>query len=305
VIPSPGSLIGFFCFMDNNLVSALEPLGLAGNPNLQTIVSPILGRDLAVSLFHAPEAWSCLSEAKLTSLRGLIVGVLVGSDLPYHNLNHALKVEARAIRLGKAAGLTGSEMNLLRLAALCHDLLHSGSRYRQQKANIECPALSNEEYSVLKADELLASELTIYERLLLQAAILATSFAQKAEVVEDKSLARGYAPSSKLEQLLAFADIGGVETTFAEFVDDSLLIARENNDFNKMKSVQKFQGSAVWFNDYVTSELTLVQPYLPPGTYNHLVDLLKKRRARIEQLLSPNSVECLTYLEAIAVAEMG
>ena len=127
----------------------------------------------------------------------------------------------QARELARAARLDPICAQILELAALFHDYGHAGNTYRQLVPTALRSDLSNEEYSALRADEIVGERLNVQQRVALQGLILATSFGQAnleriPEPIRETAY-RPYQPTTKLEMLLAFADVAGGLVDFAAF----------------------------------------------------------------------------------------
>jgi hypothetical protein len=152
-------------------------------------------------------------------------------SLSYYNRHHLLDVEGLAWGIADDCFLPREAIRLLRIAALTYNLGHSGHRYRQPTSPSEYPDFSNEEYAAVLADRLVADFLSLEDRLTLQGLILATTYGQNVlDRVPVRALLRPYAPTTPLECILAFADVGStLVSEFSYLLRSFFELAQENS----------------------------------------------------------------------------
>lgn len=200
----------------------------------------------------------------------------------YHSRVHTEKVMARSLELGQDSGLNEYELQQLYLAALFHDYGHAGQAYRQLTSGIDHPNLSNEEYAALKADEFLAPYLSVPQRLEIQGMILGTTFMQGNRALFPPTngidLYRDYAPNTKLEKLIAFADINSLVSPDEEFIDEHFQLIKECTIATMPANYDVWLKGRAMFLAYQRSRLEIIKPYLTKG----YIDLLEIALARRE-----------------------
>ena len=267
------------------------PLSVShASPNLQEIISPFLARDILNEGTLVWEYESTLDQQLFLKLRSRLIVALGPGTLPYHNLTHAVTVEERTMRLCQEAGVEERVTYLMRLAALAHDLFHSGNPYRQLTNPREYPDLSNEEYAVVKVDELLKDSLELYERVRLQSLILATSFGQSdVSAVPRSELFREYRPHYYLEKILAFADVNFLESALDELLRGSLAVGEENGIALKLN--EEVRDILIGFQSHIGSCLEDLETILPSKSYERYRRLHCNRASQIESLDKAGSAE--------------
>ena len=213
--------------------SAALPVNLAHNINVSRIISLRLCRDIVLADYVLATPPILLSKQQLTGIIHDALNELGVTVNQYHNRQHTEQVIQCCEILAKSTKLSLEDQQLLILAALFHDFGHSGTRRRQHTDNVQRNDISNEEFACIEADERLAEKLSVLQRIELQGLILATSFGQQDPDISDPAekamILRHYAPHSKLEHILALADIGRFILGFKAYLNGSLFFIQEAN----------------------------------------------------------------------------
>lgn len=219
-------------FSGKRFVASL-PLSLVHNFNISRIFSPSLCHDIVAADYILQTPAILLSQQQLTQLIHETLNEIGDTANLYHNRHHTEQVIQCCKIMAKSTKLPPEDQQLLILAALFHDFGHSGTRLRQYTDHVQRTDISNEEFACIAADERLAKKLSLSQRIELQGLILATSFGQQdpdiSNPAEKARIQRNYAPYSKLEHILALADIGRFILGFEAYLDGSLSFLQESN----------------------------------------------------------------------------
>ncbi len=239
------------------------------NPNTQEVISPLLRLALASPTKEA-SSLTPLNDAEFDRLKiSALSRIREECDVnPYHNSQHielVLKTIDTIIQ-NLSEKISQREATLLRLAALYHDFGHPGKTIRST-VNRDIPRkdLSNEEYAALIADQDLQNHLTAKERLDLQGLILATTFGQ-AE--------KPYKPTTKLERLLAFADIGNFIEGFDAWLINNRDVIKETDPEKRPKNMIEFIKTRLAFIKHVEEKLVDIKEFLDPRFFDQLRSML-------------------------------
>jgi hypothetical protein len=263
-------------------------------------VVAIVAPSLALDVLAGNEASAVvLDSSSFELVRRKIVALIVSVEggNAYHHMGHYFAVEERAERLSKEAYLSTRETFLLRIAALCHDLAHCGSTYRQIRSLADYPELSNEEYAALLADEVLQGVVCIEDRIAIQDLILATSFGQlDSSGLPLAKLWRPYAAKTHLERLLVFADVNGLEHSLTRFIEDFLDVALEGSYLDKAMQAEFASAAMVGFLGHVSEVLNSVAELFPTIVASRYQALLATRRFQAEQIAVSGTFEAELFL---------
>jgi hypothetical protein len=265
-----------------------------GNPNLQRILSPSLVLELMELSIEIPITHTLDNPVVFEMIRATIANAASQGVLDYHNYIHSYTVEERVQRLCEFANVPPYEMRLLQIAALMHDLFHSGDVYRQRTSPETYPDLSNEEYSAVAGDKMLGKYLSLSERVALQGLILATTFCQdKISDLPNPDMFRDYRPYSKGERLLAFADVNVLEGSFVHLLTDAILVFSERGAIERLSNHEVLHDELSSFLRHVEHSLSSIRHDIDNNAYERFHQLLAIRTKQVNGILRAGSAEWL------------
>lgn len=271
------------------------------NPNLKSIISPALKSAIVYEGNLETSGSLGLSNDQFEEIKENILEKIAALNLPYHNEKHTLKVLARVQTLAEVIGLDESEIRLLSLAALFHDYGHSGNSYRQA-TQADKNNLSNEEYAALIADEHLLLYLNVRERLVLQGLVLSTSFDQKSlEDVPNSSYQRDYEPHTKLEKILAFADVFHMDCPFDEWITEGFSVIPEMSPEKRPVDMDSYIKKTSGFLGYVQAKLDDLKEDLPAKEYRNFAQEIDEKRKYVDEMNQAGSVNRAKYSKELAI----
>lgn len=267
----------------------------SGNPNASLVIAPTLKADIELSglIYVAPEP------NVVRQLRVTLVAIMIGMENhSYHNFPHGCQVYAFTKFLLDSLSIEGVERDVTEIGALLHDFGHCGSTHRQLVYKGD--PLSNEEFACYHVDPLVRNVFSTGYRLQLQGIILATSFGQNTQPIEDP-LYRPYRPVTLSERVVALADVGVAFGDFSEYLRTASLLARECGK-STYKEVVTFllAESQLEFFDIVRERLkALVE--LGCNESTRLEVKLRDNKMLLEALIrNPSKIEQYNYAIASA-----
>lgn len=164
-----------------------------------------------------------------------------GRKLAYHNVNHTRSVYTRVGQLLKKAKLSQSDNQLLKFAALFHDLIHGPKNGKHLQDD-----LTFEEQSAIEADfygEKIG--LSTRQRVVLYGLIISTTFSNP-----------NIRPFTKMEKNLVIADLGGFNHSCQAWLLESWQVTQEIPQELRPTSLQNWLSEQNKFLEYVRERLT-------------------------------------------------
>lgn len=182
------------------------------------------------------------SKKEFEEIRREIISMLMEIDSKrknsYHNTEHSVNVEFRAITLCLICDCGKKTMQLVIIAALFHDFDHCGKTIRTEK-----DGLSNEEHAAMCAEIFLKSKDLSQKSIdFIKNLIIGTTFGNP-----------DIKPITKIEKILAFADIACYKDGWEAFFKDSINLLKETPKSARPSDFITWMQNEKSFIEYIKS----------------------------------------------------
>ena len=273
-------LLGRFAGSGGTFDQADLPQDLRGKPNYIRTPSESLLKDVRAMKNNWDSVQDrVLDESQIGMMRKQILAKLEKLENPYHARLHTEQVVQCFEILCSHTNIVKNDRLLGISAAITHDDGHCGSTYRQLTSgrNVAGTNLSNEEFAFLTTDRDYGYLFSVRQRLILQGLHLSTSFGQSKHAKLPAApkgvvLMREYAPETKLEVLLAFADISRFMLGADKHMDGSLKLLEESG--NKPECFEKWLEGEKGFFSYIQGQTAVITSMISKDGASFLQDKL-------------------------------
>ena len=191
------------------------------------------------------------SEAEMKGIEDEFLARLEGIDAkekhPYHNADHTREVLDRTKEiLAFEPEIPAPEAQAAQFAALFHDFRHTGKTLRQAP-----DGLSNEQLASIIADHhAKAKGFSLSQRVLSRGIILGTTFGNPS-----------IKPETRLERIVAMADIGGFRKPWDDWVEESARVLQEADPATRPKDLAAWlKGRKGFLTGFIRPRLEALPP---------------------------------------------